>query len=608
MSTNAFNPPPSNAGVFAPDARMHRQNAVVLVVDMAESVRLMQVHEASIVRRWSRAVHQVRDVVLPRHRGQLVKSLGDGLLLRFEAVRDAVAAAREIHELLAVDNRGRPEEERILVRAGLNVTDAWTDGIDIYGAGVNLAARLVTLAEPGETVASAEVRDELASGLDAGCEDLGECYLKHLDAPVRAYRIGPPGSGHTRARSDDGMVMQPTVAVIPFSSRGGDAQQLAIGDLIADGVIARLSASRDLRVVSRLSTSGFRDRSTDLDEVEERLGATYVVNGSYAALGSKLLVSAELARTGDANVVWAERMNGDVEDLFQAQSSLVESIAHGVNSQIFEIEMNRTVAQPLPTLESYSLLLGSINRMHRSNRDEFERTGKMLEYLIERHQRIAAPRTWLANWYILRTTRGMSSDRARDARTALDLTQRALDADPYDSLALAVEGFVHCHLFKDLDTAQRRCEEALAANPNQALAWLYKGAVHAFRSEAAEAMDATRRALSLSPLDPQRYYFESLAATAAIAAHDYPGAERLARASLRMNRMHSSTWRMLTVALVCQGKMDAAAAAMRELRRLEPELTVSSYLARAPNGDAESGRHWADAMSAAGLPTGNSQQ
>ena len=266
--------------------------------------------------------------------------------------------------------------------------------------------------------------------------------------------------------------------------------------------------------------------------------------------------------------------------------------------------MNRTIAQPLPTLESYSLLLGSINRMHRSNRDEFEYTGKMLEHLIERHQRVAAPRTWMANWYILRTTRGMSSDRERDARAALDMTRRALDSDPYDSLALAVEGFVYCHLFKDLDTAQRRCEEALAANPNQPLAWLYKGVVHAFRSEGVEGMEATQRALSLSPLDPQRYYFESLAATAASSAGHLARAEQLSRSSLRLNRMHSSTWRTLAIVLARQGKMGAAKEAMNEVLRLEPDLTRASYLARMPHGTLPAGRQWADLMVAAGLPLG----
>ena len=356
--------------------------------------------------------------------------------------------------------------------------------------------------------------------------------------------------------------------------------------------------------MSRLSTTAFRDRAIDYAEIEKHLGANYVLSGGYAAVGSRLLISAELARASDSKVVWAERMNGDVTDLLQVQSELIDRIAQAVNAQVFEIEMKRTLAQPLPTLESYALLIGGINRMHRSNRREFERTGPLLEYLIERHQRIAAPRTWLANWYILRATRGMSPDRSRDARTALDMTRRALDADPSDSLALAVEGFVHCHLFKDLDTAARRCEEALAANPNQALAWLYKGVIHAFRGEGAPATDASRRALALSPLDPQRYYFDSLAATAAGAADDYPLAQQLAERSLRSNRMHSSTWRTLVLAFVKQGNMSGATMAMRELLQLEPDLTVEAYLARIPNGHLASGRKCADALRCAGLPPG----
>jgi tetratricopeptide (TPR) repeat protein len=182
------------------------------------------------------------------------------------------------------------------------------------------------------------------------------------------------------------------------------------------------------------------------------------------------------------------------------------------------------------------------------------------------------------------------------------MTRRALDADPTDSLAMAVEGFVHCHLLQDLDTAHARCEGALAVNPNQALAWLYKGAIHAFRGEGAEAVAASQQALALSPLDPQRYYFESLAATAATAAHDYAAAQRLAESSLRLNRMHSSTWRMLVVSLVQQNKLDSARLAMRQLRLLEPGLTAASYLARMPGGTGASCRMWAAAMTAAGLP------
>ena len=398
--------------------------------------------------------------------------------------------------------------------------------------------------------------------------------------------------------------MQPTIAVIPFSSRGGDTQNFAIGELIADGVNTLLSGSQHLRVVSRLSTTAFRDRAVAPAAIQAHLGATYVLSGSYAAIGQRLLISAELARAGDAQVVWSERVGGDVADLLQVRSAIIDTIAQAVNAGVFAIETKRTLAQPLPTLESYALLLGGIHRMHCASRKEFDRTAQLFEYLIERHQRVAAPRTWLAHWYILRATRGISLDRARDARIALDMTQRALDADPSDALAMAVEGFVHCHLLKNLDVAQERCEDALAANPNESLAWLYKGAVHAFRGEGTEATNAAQRALALSPLDPQRYYFESLAAPAAIAAEDFHGAQRLAQSSLRLNRMHSSTWRMLIVALVEQGKLPQAKSALTQLLRVEPCLTVESYLRRMPNGESPIGKRWARALATAGLPRG----
>jgi tetratricopeptide (TPR) repeat protein len=251
------------------------------------------------------------------------------------------------------------------------------------------------------------------------------------------------------------------------------------------------------------------------------------------------------------------------------------------------------------------LLLGSIKLMHRSTKEEFLKTRRVLDELINRHSRIAAPRAWLGNWYILRVTRGWSEDRTREAAEALSITHAALDRDPSDALALATEGFVYCHLLKDLDEARARCEQAVAANPSHALGWLYLGTVNAFKGETASAIDATKRAIELSPLDPQRYYFESLGATAALSAHQYADAERLARSSLALNRMHPSTWRALTIALVGQGRINEARAVLDEVRRLEPSLTVEKYLARMPNAELETGRHWARCLATAGLPLGN---
>jgi class 3 adenylate cyclase/TolB-like protein len=612
--------------VRAAGSRLVLQETVVLLVDLVESVRLMRQHEASAVRRWADFVHVVTTDILPPHRGVLVKSLGDGLLVRFEAVPDAVAAAAEMHRTLAAQNADFPEDQHFQLRAGLNAATAWSDGLDIYGSGVNLAARLAAIAGPGETIASASVheqlaaalaglagpgeivgsataRDELTHGVDALCEDLGECILKHFDKPVRAYRVGPAGPHPSlAARRDYGTPMEPTIAVIPFNARNNALEHFDIGNLIADSVIWRLSKSPNLKVISRLSTNVFRGRASDVAEVSAHLGATYILSGGYAVDDGRLLVTAELSAASTNQVVWTDRMNGQVGDLLQPESELAHRIASAVHLSVFETEVAHVLTQPLPTLESYSLLLGSIRLMHRSSKAEFFQTRNILDELINRHARIAAPRAWLANWYILRVTRGWSEDRKREAAEALSATHAALDRDPSNALALATEGFVYCHLLNDLDTARKRCDQAVDANPSHALGWLYRGTVDAFKDAGDSAVEATRRALELSPLDPQRYYFESLAATAELSAHHYENAERLARSSLGLNRMHSSTWRVLTIALVAEGRMDEARVALSRLRELEPALTVERYVARMPNAQLEIGRHWARCLEMAGLP------
>jgi adenylate cyclase len=367
-------------------------------------------------------------------------------------------------------------------------------------------------------------------------------------------------------------------------------------------VIWRLSKSPNLKVISRLSTNVFRGRASDVAEVSAHLGATYILSGGYAVDDGRLLVTAELSAASTNQVVWTDRMNGQVGDLLQPESELAHRIASAVHLSVFETEVGHVLTQPLPTLESYSLLLGSIRLMHRSSKAEFLQTRNILDELINRHARIAAPRAWLANWYILRVTRGWSEDRKREAAEALSATHAALDRDPSNALALATEGFVYCHLLNDLDTARKRCDQAVDANPSHALGWLYRGTVDAFKDAGDSAVEATRRALELSPLDPQRYYFESLAATAELSAHHYENAERLARSSLVLNRMHSSTWRVLTIALVAQGRMDEARVALVHLRELEPALTVERYVARMPNAQLEIGRHWARCLEMAGLP------
>lgn len=582
-----------------------KSQKVVLVMDMVESVRLMAANEAGTVARWYHFVQKAQYETIPAHRGRLVKSLGDGLMVEFDDARDAVNAAQSLHHILGGSNVGVDPEQHMHLRAGINSCQIYTDQIDIYGAGVNLAARLATLAGPGEIVVSPEVRDALTDGLDAHVEDLGECYLKHLQEPVRAYRVGSQGVAPVLiSQADYGSPLQPGIAVVPFVNRENGPEHFAVGSLIADGVIARLSKTRELKVISRLSTGAFRDREADAQTIKSHLGADYALVGSYVLQGKRLGISAELIETKTDRVLWADRRNAPLMDLFESESEVCEGLADQAHAVIMSSELRKAVTQPLPTLQSYSLLLGATNLMHRARINEFEKARLMLERLMQLHRMNALPYAWMAKWYVLKTAQGWSANPTQDTTEALSCCDKALAVDSQSALALAVTGQVHGYLRKDLDAAESFYYQALACDPNESLAWLWLGMNSGFRGESVEAADSAERALLLSPLDPMRYYYQSLAASTSIAAGRYDRAIELASASLRTNRAHSSTYRALAIAQVLSGDVAAGTASVSQLLRLEPHFTVSAFLKRYP-GQQQAKAYsemLADALARAGLP------
>ena len=575
----------------------------LLFVDVVESVRLMEENETDVVRRWRQLVALVQNSILPPYCGRLVKSQGDGLLLEFPVVLSGVKAAFAIQEACVGINTGVPPTQQILLRAGAHVGHRVADEHDVYGSGVNLAARLLTLAGPGEIVVSADVRDQIAPVLDADVEDLGQCYLKHVHEPVRAYRIGPPGPRPVIEPHASSMPqLHPTIAVIPFVERADDPEHPVVGEVLADEIISAFSRSSELDVISRLSTTVFRGRETSVDEVSRYLGANYVLSGAYHRAGSKLRLNVELASSKSGTIVWSETMEGSAHALMSGRHRAVSDIVTEVGKTIMTRELQRAQSQPLPTLDSYTLLMGAIALMHRLSAQDFDRARELLQSLTERHGRQAIPWAWMAKWHVLRVQQGWSEDPDMDARLALDCGKRALDADPQCSLALVMGGFVHTNLLKQLDVAEDQYAQALRINPNDGLAWLLKGTLHAFKNEGKKAIEYTQRALKLSPLDPHRYFYDSLAATAALSAGHYERAIELANRSLRANRTHTSTFRALAISQWQLGLHDDARKTVAELIQLEPSLTVTRYRERHPSGGFETGKIWSNALLAAGVP------
>jgi TolB-like protein/tetratricopeptide (TPR) repeat protein len=508
-----------------------------------------------------------------------------------------------MHEWMANHCEPLSDGSRLALRAGLHASNIFDGQVDIYGVGVNLAARVATLAEGGETVATVEVRDLLSDTLDADVEDLGDCHLRHVERTVRVYRLG-------RARHTASIPSQETyltelyasLGIIPFADLLSSTPAQGMGDIIADSMIAQLSQSPGLRVVSRLSTAQFRDRKASLEEIAARLGVRYVMSGTYTVIGEQISIAGELSDAVTGEVIWSGRTQGDWRDLLTVDSQLTHELADTVHKRILETAVSKAIVRPLPTLNSYEMFLGGIAMMHRASGDQFDKSRRLLESLTERHRRIALPYAWLGKWWVLRSIQGALPDIPKAAAMALERTGRALDLEPSSALALAIEGFVYCHLKKDLDTADQRLREACVLNPSEGFAWLFHAVMLAFKGESASALDAAHRAISLSPMDPLRYYYESLMGSCEFSAGHYEDAVRWCESSRRRNRQHLSTLRILIAAQVALGRERQATDVATELRKLRPDYTVDAYEAHSVAVLYPFGQQIAKAMRAAGIP------
>ncbi len=578
-----------------------RATRVLLVIDMVESVSLMEAHEDDVIARWRGYVVKVRSEVLPRHRGRLVKSLGDGLLLEFQDAVSAVHAAVDLQQGIGPFNDGYPPERAIHLRAGAHIADVVIDELDVYGSGVNLAARLSTLAGPGETVISAELRDRIVVGYDADVVDLGDCELKGIAQPVRAFRLGGEPPKHV-GRAGNLQSGRTAVAVLPLTAAGDSGDVRAAGFWLADSVIQLLSSTRLWRVISRLSTHALVGREAGPQDIAEALGVSYIVCGSCQVIGGKLFVSYELVDVQDSSVLTAGRLAGSIEALAEPDEPLSTAIASDVCRHLLEAELARSDSRPLPTLRSYSLLLGGVALMHRMSQRDVVRARDMLEHLRDRHPHSPEPRAWLAKWHVVNIVQGWSSDAKLYARRGHDLLRRALDVDPKHSLALSIDGLIAVLLEGDLERAQARYDAALAANPNEALAWLFQSALHAYHDRGDEAIAASSTAIALSPLDPIRYFFDSFHAHALLAAGRLDDSIQRAHLSLRNNGSHVPTLRTLAIAQSLAGEGDGARATVLRLRAMQPAYTVSTFRDSYPGRHSPRALLYAEALADAGLP------
>jgi len=402
-------------------------------------------------------------------------------------------------------------------------------------------------------------------------------------------------------RRERGESLLPTIAVIPFlTSRTVPAHDV-VGEVVADDVIAALSRSDEVNVTSRLSTTVFRWRDIQLGMVGQALNADFVLSGSLAGEAEKVVLRLEFAEVSTNRVLWTDRMEAMVPALL-TDPEISLKIVSGVRKAVELREIRRVRANPLASLRSYSLLTGAVGLMHRLSPPDFDSARTLLTSLIERAPDHPSPLAWMARWHVLRVQQGWSESPKQDAEAALACAKHALDIDPENALALTSEGFVLTNLLRRLDDAEDRYNAALEINPNEANGRLLRGALYAFQGHGERAIQDSELALHLAPLDPHRFFFLALAAGSQLAGGNYERALELAEASLRINRAHTSTLRIKTVAQLRLGQAEQARATAQELMRLQPSLRVSTWLRSSPSADFDIGRRIADDLRAAGVP------
>jgi TolB-like protein len=305
------------------ESKTIRKLAAILVADVVGYSRLIEADEAGTLDVLRQRRKDVLDPTVREHGGRIVKVMGDGVLVEFASAVNAVKAAIALQARMDAANEGLPQARRILLRIGINLGDVIGEGSDIYGEGVNIAARLETLAEPGGLCISAKVHQEVRGRIDVAMTDMGEQALKNIDCPVRVYRLNPSDSG---GRPNPVPTSKPSIAVLPFTNMSGDPEQEFFSDGITEDIITELSRFRDLMVIARNSSFAFKGASVSISRVARELGVTYVLEGSVRRSGNRVRITAQLIDAQSGSHIWADRYDREIIDMFAVQDEITQKI------------------------------------------------------------------------------------------------------------------------------------------------------------------------------------------------------------------------------------------------------------------------------------------
>jgi class 3 adenylate cyclase/TolB-like protein len=556
--------------------RIDRRLAAIAFVDIVGYSILMARDETRTHQRWMAILDRIIRPEAISHHGKIVKSTGDGVLADFPSAFDAVQWAYAVQRAVQALNAGDPVPP-IALRIAVHAGDIITTDFDVFGEGVNLAARLQEYAPAGGIVLSDAAHDLVRGSLDTTARDLGQLDLKNFENSVRAFALDPEGPAITVPTLPRAVSKLPSIAVLPLQNIGGDPADDYFCDGCVEDITLSLAGLRELMVISRGSTLAYRGRHPDPREVGRLFGVRYVLSGSLRRSERLVRVSVDLCDANSGVTLWGEKEEVAPAELFNAQDRIVGKIVAGIAPNVRAAELRTAMRKKPENFSAYDHTLRALHILNSLDKNTFMQARDYLQKAMEEDSDFAMPIAWAARWYSLSVGQGWSADPAADKAKAVELANRAIDQDPQNALALATYGYLQSFLFHDYDSALVYFERALAACPNHSLAWFLSSPTLSYVGRAQEAIKHAEQALRLSPLDQNLFSFYSALNLAHYAQGSYEEAVKWGKLSASENPLYTANLRYLAAALAALDRLDEAHSAAATLMQREPDFRLNTF-------------------------------
>jgi TolB-like protein len=571
------------------EQRVKRRLAAILAADVVGYSRLIGEDEAGTLAMLKSRRKEVLAPLVAKYDGRVFKITGDGVFIEFASAVNAVQCAVDLQRDMAAANTGQPAARHIVLRIGINLGDVMVEGSDLYGDGVNVAARLETIAEPGGILLSATTFDHVKGKLKIEFGDLGLQSLKNIAEPVRAYRVAGTSAATTalsKLASD-----KPSIAVLPFNNMSADPEQEYFSDGITEDIITELSRFHSLSVIARNSSFSFKGRSVSISEIARALGVRYVVEGSVRKMGGRVRITAQLVEAATGGHVWAERYDRDLEQIFAIQDEVTERIVWALTGRVAAAELTRSKQRRVQELDAYDLVLrghGLLNRYTKT--DTTAAIG-----LIENASNLQPNTGWILSWLALAYYQaGFLQYDWHKFDLAIDAAERALALGDAEDWTEAIVGHI-AGWRRNYQEADVRLSRALAKNPNDADTAVVRIYLLLWEGKTEQSREIANRAVILDPINP--VWFHEFLGYANYLLGDYEGSLQSFRRCMPVGYYRS--YAHLAACLGQLGKIEEAQAAWRKCLELRPGFTVEEFDRESPY-QPEDRERWLDGLRKAG--------